>query len=90
MLYTINTTPKSIRRCAGVPSFVRMPERTSIPMMPIKPDKPYPITVETFVNFNGHFPWSLNRNGMETHTETGPFFIIAGVKIHCIAASVAG
>jgi hypothetical protein len=37
-----------------------------------------------------YFPCSLNRNGIETHTDTGPFFIIAGVKTHCMAASVAG
>ena len=82
--------PKSIRNCAGVPSFARTPVRTRTPMMPIKPDMPYPMNVERSTNFNGHFPCSLNRNGIETHTETGPFFIIAGVKIHPIAASVAG
>ena len=82
--------PKSIRNCTGVPSFARTPARTSTPTMPIKPDMPYPMNVERLTTFNGHFPDSLNRNGIETHTETGPFFIIAGVKIHCIAASVAG
>ncbi len=82
--------PKSIRNCTGVPSFVRTPVRTRTPTMPIKPDMPYPTDVEKSTNFNGYFPCSLNRNGIETHTETGPFFIIAGVKTHCIAASVAG
>ena len=33
---------------------------------------------------------SLNRNGMETHTATGPLFMYAGVKTHCFAASTAG
>jgi hypothetical protein len=51
---------------------------------------PYPTNVETADNFNVYFPCSLNLNGMETHTETGPFFIIAGVNTHCIAASVDG
>ena len=37
-----------------------------------------------------HFLCSLKWKGIETQTETGPLFIIAGVKAHCIAASVAG
>ena len=89
-LYRINTTPKSTRTCSGVSSFTRTPIRTRIPTMPINPDMPYPKNVESRATFNVYFPCNLNRNGMETHTETGPFFIMAGVKIHCIAASVAG
>ena len=34
-------------------------------------------------------PVNLNRNGIETHTDTGPFCMTAGVKIHCFAASSA-
>ena len=66
------------------------PLRTRIPMIPIRVAMPYPRIVETSANFNGYFPCSLNRNGIETQTETGPFFIIAGVNTHCIAASIAG
>ena len=82
--------PKRIRNCTGVPSFARTPVRTRTPTMPIKPEIPYPTNDERRLAFNGYFPCSLNRNGIETHTETGPFFIIAGVKIHPMAASVAG
>lgn len=69
----------------------KMPPRTRTPTMAIDTDRPYPRTIEeTPANFNPYFPASLNLKGMETQTETGPFFIIAGVKTHCIAASVAG
>jgi len=73
-----------------IPCVIRTPLRMSTPTVPISTEITYPAIVDTAASFNDYFPCSLNRNGMETHTDTGPFFIIAGVKTHCIAASVAG
>jgi len=82
--------PNVIRNFDGSPSFTTRPVDTKMPKIVTTPDMAYPKIFETSTGFNDHFPCSLNRNGIETHTDTGPFFIIAGVKTHCIAASCAG
>lgn len=89
-LYRTSTIPKRIRNCSGIPSLTNRPLNTRTPTTAMTTDMLYPTRIETDDSFSTYFPCSLNRNGMETHTETGPFFIMAGVKIHCMAASVAG
>lgn len=82
--------PKRTRSCVVIRSDIRTPLRTRTPKTAINVEIVYPTIVETAATFNVYFPCNLNRNGMETHTDTGPFFIMAGVNTHCIAASAAG